>query len=64
MCVYIEYVYIECIYRIYIKKFCRFSVDIDKILREIGLVEIVGATLIICSLEYYCITVIHKQFLT
>ncbi|EGI64964.1 hypothetical protein G5I_06423 [Acromyrmex echinatior] len=39
----------------------RFSVDIDKILREIGLVEIVGATLIICSLEYYCITFIPAR---
>ncbi|XP_011055198.1 PREDICTED: putative odorant receptor 92a [Acromyrmex echinatior] len=36
-------------------QFCRFSVSIDNILREICLVEIVGATLNICLLEYYCI---------
>ncbi|XP_018406391.1 PREDICTED: odorant receptor 4-like [Cyphomyrmex costatus] len=34
----------------------RFSVSIDSILREICLVEIVGTTLTICTLEYYCIT--------
>ncbi|XP_018406388.1 PREDICTED: odorant receptor 13a-like [Cyphomyrmex costatus] len=34
----------------------RFSVSIDSILREICLVEIVGTTLTICLLEYYCIT--------
>ncbi|XP_018343959.1 PREDICTED: uncharacterized protein LOC108749640 [Trachymyrmex septentrionalis] len=33
----------------------RFSVSIDNILREICLVEIVGTTLTICLLEYYCI---------
>ncbi|XP_018364247.1 PREDICTED: odorant receptor 43a-like [Trachymyrmex cornetzi] len=33
----------------------RFSVNIDNILREICLVEIAGATLNICLLEYYCI---------
>ncbi|XP_018343958.1 PREDICTED: odorant receptor 43a-like [Trachymyrmex septentrionalis] len=36
-------------------QFCRFSVSIDNILREICLVEIVGATLNICLLEYYSI---------
>ncbi|XP_018401196.1 PREDICTED: odorant receptor 13a-like, partial [Cyphomyrmex costatus] len=33
----------------------RFSINIDNILREICLVEIVGTTLTICLLEYYCI---------
>ncbi|XP_018052334.1 PREDICTED: uncharacterized protein LOC108689890 [Atta colombica] len=43
-------------------QFCRFSVSIDNILREICLVEIVGATLNICLLEYYCLMVICKKF--
>lgn len=46
------------------RDFCRFSVSIDNILREICLVEVVGSTLIICLLEYYCITVMRKKFLT
>ncbi|XP_025075356.1 uncharacterized protein LOC105432429 [Pogonomyrmex barbatus] len=34
----------------------RFSISIDSILREICLVEIVGSTICICTLEYYCMT--------
>ncbi|THK33041.1 odorant receptor 82a [Diachasma alloeum] len=34
----------------------RFTVDIEEILREICLVEVVASTLIICLLEYYCMT--------
>ena len=41
----------------YNKRFYRFSVSIDNILREICLVEIVGTTLTICLLEYYFIMV-------
>ncbi|XP_032669639.1 odorant receptor 43a-like [Odontomachus brunneus] len=34
----------------------RFSASIENILSEICLVEVVGSTLIICLLEYYCLT--------
>ncbi|KAG5331932.1 OR4 protein, partial [Acromyrmex charruanus] len=34
----------------------RFTTDVEKILREICLLELVAATLIICLLEYYCMT--------
>ncbi|XP_012063225.1 PREDICTED: uncharacterized protein LOC105626538 [Atta cephalotes] len=34
----------------------RFTADVEKILREICLLELVAATLIICLLEYYCMT--------
>ncbi|KAK2583205.1 hypothetical protein KPH14_009225 [Odynerus spinipes] len=37
-------------------KTLRFSVEIEKILREVCLMEVVASTLIICLLEYYCIT--------
>ncbi|XP_014475021.1 PREDICTED: putative odorant receptor 92a [Dinoponera quadriceps] len=37
-------------------RYCRFSANIEDILSEICLVEIVGSTLIICLLEYYCLT--------
>ncbi|XP_011880165.1 PREDICTED: uncharacterized protein LOC105568808 [Vollenhovia emeryi] len=32
----------------------RFTTDVEEILREICLIELVAATLIICLLEYYC----------
>ncbi|XP_063993541.1 uncharacterized protein LOC135171117 isoform X2 [Diachasmimorpha longicaudata] len=40
----------------YHAKVLRFTVDIEEILREICLVEVVASTLIICLLEYYCMT--------
>ncbi|XP_011308632.1 uncharacterized protein [Fopius arisanus] len=40
----------------YHARILRFTVEIEKILREICLVEVVASTLIICLLEYYCLT--------
>ncbi|KAL2731019.1 OR4 protein [Vespula squamosa] len=37
-------------------KTLRFSVEVEKVLREVCLLELVASTLIICLLEYYCIT--------
>ncbi|XP_070518223.1 odorant receptor 4-like [Cardiocondyla obscurior] len=34
----------------------RFSTNVEEVLREICLMEIVASTLIICLLEYYCLT--------
>ncbi|XP_014612513.1 PREDICTED: odorant receptor 4-like [Polistes canadensis] len=34
----------------------RFSAEVEKVLREVCLLEVVASTLIICLLEYYCIT--------
>lgn len=35
----------------------RFAKDVEKALSEVCLIEIVESTLIICLLEYYCLTV-------
>ncbi|XP_015179497.1 PREDICTED: uncharacterized protein LOC107068019 [Polistes dominula] len=35
---------------------CRFCAEVEKVLREVCLLEVVASTLIICLLEYYCIT--------
>ncbi|KAK2583204.1 hypothetical protein KPH14_009224 [Odynerus spinipes] len=37
-------------------KTLRFSVQVEKVLREVCLLELVASTLTICLLEYYCIT--------
>ncbi|XP_031834824.2 odorant receptor 13a-like isoform X2 [Nomia melanderi] len=39
----------------------RFSKDVEKALREVCLIEIVESTLIICLLEYYCLTEWQKS---
>lgn len=35
----------------------RFTANVEEVLREICLMELVAATLIICLLEYYCMVV-------
>ncbi|XP_046835672.1 uncharacterized protein LOC124431615 isoform X1 [Vespa crabro] len=37
-------------------KVLRFSEQVDKVLREVCLMELVASTLIICLLQYYCMT--------
>ncbi|XP_024876729.1 uncharacterized protein LOC112457746 [Temnothorax curvispinosus] len=41
----------------------RFTADVEEILREICLLELVAATLIICLLEYYCLMVRRLRYI-